>query len=229
MATWTNVLDSNLEPGDPIRSVDIIAIKDNTTALAEGATGAPEIYQKATQFSAKAQVYDTAGSYTFTIPDGVVRLKVTVIGGGGGGGGGDGSSPGSPAGAGGTAIKWLSVTSGTLSVTVGAGGTGGALVSSGSTGSTSSVASGTQSITTISATGGTGGSYNVQTTVNGGLGSNGDLNYRGGRSFPSDNYGGTAVFGGNSLTNAAGQYGGGGPGGVNNGVTGAAGLVVFEW
>jgi Tfp pilus assembly protein PilV len=43
MATWTNVPNSVLEPGDPIRSVDIIAIKENIIALSEGASGAPAI------------------------------------------------------------------------------------------------------------------------------------------------------------------------------------------
>jgi hypothetical protein len=43
MATWTNVPNSVLEPGDPIRSVDIIAIKENIIALSEGASGAPKI------------------------------------------------------------------------------------------------------------------------------------------------------------------------------------------
>jgi hypothetical protein len=43
MATWTNVSSTVLEPGDPIRSVDIIAIKENIIALSEGASGAPKI------------------------------------------------------------------------------------------------------------------------------------------------------------------------------------------
>jgi len=43
MATWTNVSSTVLEPGDPIRSVDIIAIKENIIALSEGASGAPQI------------------------------------------------------------------------------------------------------------------------------------------------------------------------------------------
>jgi hypothetical protein len=43
MATWTNVPNTVLEPGDPIRSVDIIAIKENIIALSEGASGAPAI------------------------------------------------------------------------------------------------------------------------------------------------------------------------------------------
>jgi len=45
MATpdWTDVPDTSLEPGDPIRSIDIIAIKDHAEAMAGGATGAPKI------------------------------------------------------------------------------------------------------------------------------------------------------------------------------------------
>lgn len=232
MATWTNVLDSNLEPGDPIRSVDIIAIKDNTTALAEGASGAPEIYQKATQFSAKAQVFATAGSFTFTIPTGVVRLKVTVVGGGGGGAGAFGvfcPVAGGAGAGGGAAIKWLAVTGGTLSVTVGSGGAGGATNFNGSTGGTSSVASGTQSITTISATGGGGGGTNPTTNGSGGLGSNGDLNFRG-QSPTLSNVGGITILGGFNFGTAATSYGGGSPGATSgNASNGAAGVVIFEW
>lgn len=47
MATWTNVSNTVLEPGDPIRSVDIIAIKENIIALSEGASGAPKILTNA--------------------------------------------------------------------------------------------------------------------------------------------------------------------------------------
>ena len=45
MATpdWTTVPDTNLEPGDPIRSIDIIAINNHAAAMAGGATGSPEI------------------------------------------------------------------------------------------------------------------------------------------------------------------------------------------
>jgi hypothetical protein len=49
MATWTNVPNTVLEPGDPIRSVDIIAIKENIIALSEGASGAPKIQLEALQ------------------------------------------------------------------------------------------------------------------------------------------------------------------------------------
>ena len=43
MADWTNVPDSNLLPGKPAKSADFIAMKDNITALAEGAAGAPRV------------------------------------------------------------------------------------------------------------------------------------------------------------------------------------------
>ena len=43
MATWTTITDAALEPGKPIRSVDGLALRDNVTALAEGAAGAPKI------------------------------------------------------------------------------------------------------------------------------------------------------------------------------------------
>jgi len=232
MAIWTNVQDSNLEPGDPIRSVDIIAIKDNTTALAEGASGAPEIYQKATLFSARAQVFTSNG--TFTIPTGVIRLKVTVIGGGGAGGygafDGYGFGPGGGGGGGGAAIKWLSVTGGTLAVTVGG------------SGQASSVASGTQSITTISATAGGSASAGSQVPGSGGNGSNGDLNIEGSGGLPplgSGGYGGGTILAGTKrgpttgITGFVGSlYGGGGTGSGGNSTSlssGAAGVVIIEW
>lgn len=43
MAVWTDIPDSALEPGKPIRSVDGIALRENPKALAEGASGAPKI------------------------------------------------------------------------------------------------------------------------------------------------------------------------------------------
>lgn len=43
MATWTDIPNASLEPGAPARSVDAIALRDNITALAEGATGAPKV------------------------------------------------------------------------------------------------------------------------------------------------------------------------------------------
>lgn len=42
MADWTDIPDENLLPGRPARSIDAIALRDNVTAQAEGATGAPK-------------------------------------------------------------------------------------------------------------------------------------------------------------------------------------------
>jgi hypothetical protein len=43
MSTWTNISDTVLEPGKPIRSVDALALRDNPVAIAGGASGAPRI------------------------------------------------------------------------------------------------------------------------------------------------------------------------------------------
>jgi hypothetical protein len=47
MATWTTITDAALEPGKPIRSVDGLALRDNSIAIAEGASGAPKIQNAA--------------------------------------------------------------------------------------------------------------------------------------------------------------------------------------
>ena len=43
MASWTEIPNSSLESGAPIRAVDGVALRDNPIAIAEGATGAPKI------------------------------------------------------------------------------------------------------------------------------------------------------------------------------------------
>jgi len=173
---------------------------------------------------------------TFTIPAGVTKVRVTVVGGGGNGGtyapdfGGGG-------GGGGTAIKILTgLTPGnTLLYTVGA------------AGATSSVANGTQLIVTgnISATGGASGG--AITGGAGGTGINGDLNISGAQGGGSvteagqgsavwlNGVGGSSMlgFGGSStlqVTGSAGQsYGGGASGSRNAARSGAAGVVIFEY
>jgi hypothetical protein len=45
--TWTNIPDTNIEPGKPVRSIDMIAMRDNIPALANGDAGAPRITSKA--------------------------------------------------------------------------------------------------------------------------------------------------------------------------------------
>jgi len=191
------------------------------------------------------------GNGTFTIPTGVTKVKITVVGGGGGGGGSPTAAPGSgrSGAGGGAAITFLSsLTPGnTIAVTVGAGGSAGATNGTGGTGGTSQVASGTQTITTVSATGGVGGPISSSIGANpvGGIGSSGNLNIRGGAGTGVG--GGSSILGGGSSFGvttgsagvAGGAYGGGGSGGATDssgctftpyvGGAGAAGVVMFEW
>jgi hypothetical protein len=178
------------------------------------------------------------GNGTFTIPAGVTRLKVTVVGGGGGGSNGGGFGQNGTrggGGGGGAAIKWLTgLTPGnTLAVVVGAGGAGNAYGGNG--GGNSTVSSGTQSISTITGGGGGAGAVTFGTWSTGGVGSGGDLNCRGGGAYSgSDGVGGNSILGGASADGgnpaAGGLYGGGGSS-LFNGVSsaGAAGVVIFEW
>lgn len=139
------------------------------------------------------QVFTSSG--TFTIPSGVEKLKVTVIGGGGNGGGTTGTNSAAGGGGGGLAIKYLTGLTGgnTLNVTVG------------TAANTSSVASGTETISTVSATGGASvAGNNTVTGAAGGAGSGGDINQSGGG-------GGIG---------AAGASNGGGGGGGSGGATG---------
>lgn len=43
MAAWTNIPSGNLAPGQPLTSAEVLALRDNPIALAEGAAGAPLI------------------------------------------------------------------------------------------------------------------------------------------------------------------------------------------
>jgi hypothetical protein len=178
-------------------------------------------------------VLTSGTSATWTIPAGVTKVRVTVVGGGGNGGAGTAGRGGGGGGGGGTAIKVLTgLTPGNnLLYTVG-----------GAT-ATSQVASGTQTITTISATGG--GSGSTETGAAGGIGSNGDLNIGGqggGTGFEDvdtatvGGTGGSSYFGGGGYTvkaapsgNSGRQYGGGGSGGGGSAGSGAAGVVIFEY
>ena len=49
MTTWTAIPDASLDPGKPARSIDAKALRDNPTAIAEGATGAPKVRTAALQ------------------------------------------------------------------------------------------------------------------------------------------------------------------------------------
>jgi hypothetical protein len=224
----SNLATNNVLLGNGTSAVQVIAPSTSGNVLTSNGT---------TWTSAAAGVAATVFTATgdFTIPAGITRIKMTIVGGGGGGGVGTGGCspvPGSGGGGGGAAIKWLTgLTSGnTLRVTVGAAG-----AINGGTGGTSSVATGTsgtpQSITTVSATGGSGGA-NASAGGAGGLGSSGDLNIGGNAGNGSNSStGGGSIFGGGGAGNAVGRaYGGGGGGGNSaSGALGATGVVFIEY
>ena len=163
------------------------------------------------------QVFDTAGTHTYTKPTGISTVKVTVTGGGGQGGGyGAANDFGAGGGAGGTAIKVIDVSSiSTVTVNVGAGGSGGGTGADGNGGSGSSFGS------HATGNGGSGGRHGNRGDTYGGAGgtaTGGDINLLGG----SGNNGQD-----NALTNGtdyrptwgiggASFWGGGGRGGVYN-------------
>jgi len=179
------------------------------------ANGSPISFGGGGGFS-NMQVFTSSG--TFTVPTGITKVKVTVVGGGAGpgniGGGGGG----------GTAIEIISgLTPGnTVSVTVGSGGGG------------FNISGGTSSFGAFcSATGG------IATSGLGGIGSGGDLNI-GGQSGSeyieyvdgnselkfSNGQGGSSFMGGGGGSGNGRAYGGGAG---DSGDAGAAGVVVVEW
>ena len=183
------------------------------------------------------QVFTSNG--TFTVPAGITKVKVTVVGGGGGGGsaGGNCCFAATGGGGGGAAIEIISglTPGGTVTVTVGAAGAAGSGFGNGGTGGTSSFGA------FCSATGGSGGAGTAGANTfvgNGGIGSGGDLNIRGGSGgyTPTSNFGGSGgssfLGGGVGTSTAGGQYGGGAGGSYNatpGGFAGAAGVVIVEY
>lgn len=184
-----------------------------------------------------------AANGTFTVPDGVYTLFVSLVGGGGGGarGGASYNLSGGGGGAGGYAEKFIATTPGTsYAVTVGLKGTRGDTI--GGTGGTSSFGS------EFSATGGSGGQGNTGACPGGagGVGVGGTLNIKGGGGGDGNGnthtvqggHGGASFFGGGGQTAASGAgdgcapgSGGGGCWGVTNafGAFGADGLVIVRW
>jgi hypothetical protein len=161
------------------------------------------------------QVFTSSG--TWTRPAGITKVKIYVTGGGGGGRSvsqGGGEYTGTNGAGGGTAFKFMldvsSISSSTITVGAGAWYNG--------VGGTSSWADGTN---TISATGGQGSSYNPGV---GGVGSGGDVNYRGGARAE-----GGSSFWSNSYPENTGTYGAAGWGNDSgNSRYGGPGIVIVE-
>lgn len=187
------------------------------------------------------QVFTSNG--TFTVPAGVTKAKVTVVGGGGGGYATDTASL-QPAGGGGggATIHFITglIPGDTIAVTIGSGGTGGLQGGSAATsGGTSSFGS------YCSATGGAAAVSN--TPGDGGVGSNGSLNIPGipgggNAVYPGvglwSSPGGSSIFGAgaksifnNGSTRNGSGYGGAGNGALhpNAGGNGTSGVVMVEW
>lgn len=183
----------------------------------------------------------TGTSATWTIPAGVTKVKVTMIGGGGGGGGANGCTfaVGSGGGAGGYSVVYLTgLTAGnTITYTVGAGG------AAASSGGSTSISSGTQTITTVTCTGGGGGSSSAFNGGAGGTATGGTININGGYgdvaggaggSGSSSPFGGAGANGENAGFAATGYGSGGGgafatTGGAKSGGAGKAGVIIFEY
>lgn len=169
-------------------------------------------------------------SGTHNINSATKWMRVIVTGGGGGGGKDTTSGETGTAGcAGGTAIKVLAKTSVSATITVGSGGAG-ATSATGGTGGSSSFADGT---VTVSATGGSGGS-NYGAYGEGGIGSGGDINLRGGAGLALTGIsggripGGSSYWGGNSSASNE-VYGSGGVSTQgSDGYDGSDGVVVVE-
>lgn len=197
------------------------------------------------------QVFSTTGTSTFSVPSGVTKVKVQVVGGGGGGGGGaDNGRGGSGGGGGGYALEYVDVSAtSSVQVFVGSGGAGGS-AGDGADGTWSTF--GTNGFY-LYATGGGGAGTGSSScgTGNcggpGGSGSGGDLNTQGGGGISMEDNGveqaagagGSSFFGSGApglggvndfVGITGGNYGGGGGGGVgDNGGAGGQGVVIIEW
>lgn len=196
------------------------------------------------------QSYTVAGTYNWTVPTGVFRARVRVVGAGGGGGGAGGGvgMSGGGGGAGGYAEGWLNVTPGqVVAIAIGAGGAG----SAGGVQGTAAAGGTTSFGSLMSATGGSGGITNSAGSAGGapGVGSGGtQLNTYGaaggdGNPFQANvqgGQGGAGAFGGGGRTstttspaNGLGYGCGGGgiwaSGPAQNGGVGADGAVLIEW
>jgi len=201
------------------------AATDNTTTVATTAF-------VRNQGGKQNQAYFTTGtSATWTVPTGITKAKVTVVGGGGGGGGvtAVAGAAGGGGGAGGIATAFLVnlAPGSTVTYSVGAAGTAGTNAGgTGGTGGTSSIVIG--GVTIISCAGGTGGVGSTAASQNRAGGSGGAVTLTGYTTANVVAITGSAGFGSIETTAAATSNGGnGGAGfmgaGAGLGISGATG------
>lgn len=164
--------------------------------------------------------YSSPATATHTFGVGMNWYRVIVTG--GGGGGYDGSIGGAGS-AGGTAIKVAQITTVDATYTVGA---AGAVNAAG--GDSSFIAA----AETITGGGGSAGLSDRDNPVEGGIGTGGDINIRGGgpTARQNDSSGGISYWGGGNATTASGAFGTGGK--PNNlavpATEGISGVVIIE-
>lgn len=77
MADWTDIPDSVLLPGKPVRSVDHLAMRDNPIAIAEGATGAPRIVRAGLDTDARPWEQLSSGSVSNAASLDIIGLTST--------------------------------------------------------------------------------------------------------------------------------------------------------
>jgi hypothetical protein len=198
---------------DSINEVDPIETAIDTTGLQLYID--PGISTSVSQTVAVGQSsFTTAGSFIFTVPNGITSISAVVVGGGGGGSGCDGgqirNETNNGGGGGGLAYGTFDVTPGeTLTVVVGAGGNAGGDDTSGTAGGdTTIVRSGT---TLLSGGGGAGGQYRSDGATSDGGASGGTARIGGGSGGSSGT--GTGVSGATGGGGAGGYSGAGGAGG----------------
>ncbi len=190
------------------------------------------------------QTFNSAGSYTWTKPANINRVRVFVTGAGAGGGGSNDDDAGGGGGAGGTAIKIIDVSSvSTVSVTVGAGSRGA------NNNEFPSLAGGSSSFGAYCTGNGGNMSPNWGRGGSGGSATGGDINIYGGDAYTGQidganaseaggtggaSYWGSGGAGGSywSARVAASVYGSGGGGGQGDsnqsGSAGMSGIVIVE-
>lgn len=79
MATYTPIPDGNLDADSPVRDVDMLALRDNPIAIAEGASGAPRIEDAALDTTVTTLGRDWVAARAATIEHGAVGSMAMLL------------------------------------------------------------------------------------------------------------------------------------------------------